>query len=252
MRRFLCRLAVFAIVAVPISLRAPIQGSNELSIDFANEEDARAKAEWSHPDKLTFTASGLGREEKSWDSDWIQMKPIAVGLSWRPPSGVTIEVKILPPPKAYHRFENGKEIWSSEHDDLYARYSPDFKHWSSWQVLHRDEKNTKVGVFTGELAIPERQRQKYWGYIEEYQKLDVPWTADEEAAVGWILKKEPDFFDHWLPFIGYVQFLFEPAKLASWRIRSFEATISYGVSGLGGPDPSTWRIRDIPWRFKAP
>jgi len=251
MRRFLCRVAVFAIVAVPISLRAPIQGSNELSIDFANEEDARAKAEWSHPDKLTFTAAGLGREEKSWDSDWIQTKPIAVGLFWRVPSGVTIEVKILPPPKAHHRFENGKEIWSSA-DDLYARYSPDFKHWSSWQVLHRDEKNSKVGVFAGEIAIPERERQKYQRYIDEYQKLDVPWTGNEEAIVDWILKKEPDFFGHSLPLIGYVQFLFEPSTFESWRIKSFEATILFGVSGFAGPkDPSV--VRDqIPWRFKAP
>src|SRR3989442_1671316 len=83
--------------------------------------------------------------------------------------------------------------------------SLDFKHWSSWQVLQRDEKKTKVGVFTVELAIPEREYQRYWGYIEQYQKLDVPWTSDEEAAVDWILKKEPDFFDHSLPFIGYIQ-----------------------------------------------
>jgi hypothetical protein len=255
MRRFLSSLAVFAIVAVAISLRAVILDLKQLSIDFTNKEDAKAKAEWSHPDKLTFTAAGLGRQRGSWDNDWIQTQPIPVGLSWRPPTGVSIEVKILPPPKAQHRFENGKEIWSSEHDDLYARYSPDFQHWSSWQVLQRDEKKTDVGIFTGGLAVPAREYQKYWSYLQEYEKLDVPWTSDEEAAVAWILKREPAFFAHSLPFIGYVQFLFEPANNQTWRIRRFEATISYGVSGLSSEpkDQSISRMRDeIPWRFKAP
>jgi hypothetical protein len=253
MRPILYRVAVLLTLAIPTSVRAPIMDLKQLSIDFANEKDAKAKVEWSNSDKLTFTATGLGRDKGSSDNDWIQTKPFAVANSWRPPTGASIEVKISPPPKAHHRFENGHEIWSSEGDDLYVRYSPDFKHWSSWQPLQRDEKKTDVGVFTGELAVPSREYQKYWAYIEQYQKFDVPWTSDEEAVCNWILKKEPGFFDHTLPFIGYVQFLFEPAKFASWRIRTFEATISWTVSGLGGPDTSTWRVREeTPWRFKAP
>jgi len=94
MKRHIYRLALFAILAVPTSTRAPILDVKQLSIDFANEEDAKPKAEWSNSDKLTFTAAGLGRERGSWDNDWIQTKPIAVGLSWRPPTGVMIEVKI--------------------------------------------------------------------------------------------------------------------------------------------------------------
>jgi hypothetical protein len=194
MRPFPYGIAVLAIVAIPASVRAPINDEKQLSVDFANEEDAKAKAEWSKSDKLTFNAAGLGRDKGSSDNDWIQTKPFAVANSWRPPTGATIEVKILPPPKAHHRFENGQEIWSSEGDDLYVRYSADFKHWSSWQPLHRDEKNTKVGVFNGDLAVPNREYQKYWRYIEQYQKLDLPWTSDEEAVCNWILRKEPDFF----------------------------------------------------------
>jgi hypothetical protein len=253
MRRFLYGVAVLAIVAIPTSVRAPIQDVKQLRIDFANEQDAKAKAEWPKSDKFKFSAEGLGRDKGSADRDWIQTKPFAVANSWRPPTGVIIEVKILPPPKAHHRFENGQEIWSSEGDDLYVRYSPDFKHWSSWQPLQRDEKNATVGVFKGELSIPNREYQEYWAYVDQYQKVDLPGGWDEEAICKWILKKEPHFFEHSLPFVGYVQFLFEPASFASWRIRSFEATISWGVSGLGGPDTSAWRVREeMPWRFKAP
>jgi hypothetical protein len=194
MRPILHSVAVLLTLAIPTSVRALIMDVKQLSIDFANEKAAKTKAEWSNSDKLTFTATGLGRDKGSSGNDWLQTKPFAVANSWRPPTGASIEVKILPPPKAHHRFENGQEIWSSDGDDLYVRYRPDFKHWSSWQPLHRDEKNTKVGVFRGELAIPNREYQKYWAYMEQYQKLDIPWTSDEEAVCNWILKKEPDFF----------------------------------------------------------
>ena len=31
--------------------------------------------------------------------------------------------------------------------------------------------------------------------VSEYSSLDVPWKSDEEAAVKWILEREPDFFE---------------------------------------------------------
>ena len=60
-----------------------------------------------------------------------------------------------------------------------------------------------------DVGIPERELRQYQGYLEQYSKLDVPWTSDEEAAVRWILKQQPDFFERSLPFIGYIEFLFD-------------------------------------------
>jgi hypothetical protein len=161
-------------VAITTSVRAPIQDIKQVAIDFANEQDAKAKAEWPNSDTLTFNTTGLGREKASSNKDWIQRKPFAVANSWRPPTGAIIEVKILPPPKAHYRFENGQEIWTSEGDDLYVRYSPDFKHWSSWQPLHRDEKNSKIGVSMASCQSPTENTKSTGVTSSNIKKLILP------------------------------------------------------------------------------
>jgi hypothetical protein len=90
--------------------------------------------------------------------------------------------------------------------------------------------------------------------LSEYSRLDVPWKSDEEAAVRWILERRPDFFSTDLPFIGYIEFLFEGSIHGGQRIRTFEASVSYGMSGLHSPpkDRNAYKDRDSsPWRFRA-
>ena len=91
--------------------------------------------------------------------------------------------------------------------------------------------------------------------MKKYSKLDVPWTSDEEACVAWILEKDPKFFERSLPFIGYVEFLFENHFYSNQRISALHAYVGYGMSGFSSrpKDPKVMQDREMtPWRFKAP
>ena len=84
--------------------------------------------------------------------------------------------------------------------------------------------------------------------------MDVPWRNDEEAAVKWILEKQPDFFEKQIPFIGYVEFMHEAPLYGGQRIRSLEASVFYGMGGLHSPpkDKNDKRYTEFgPWNFKA-
>ena len=84
--------------------------------------------------------------------------------------------------------------------------------------------------------------------------MDVPWASDEEAAVRWITDQDPAFFKRALPFIGYLEFLYEGSFYGGLRVRQFSATIHYAVSGMQmePKDPSVAKNRQGPWRYKAP
>src|SRR5438552_1112858 len=120
-----CYLLLLVISVATSPSRASILDVKRLTIDFTDAKDVEAKASWSEPDKLTITASGLGRDgdAASLRDGWIQTTPFAVGLSWRPPSGVNIHVEISPPPKPI-TLSNGQTStpWVGE---VFARYSPD-------------------------------------------------------------------------------------------------------------------------------
>jgi hypothetical protein len=90
--------------------------------------------------------------------------------------------------------------------------------------------------------------------MEEYRKLDVPWVDDEEALVGWILKRHPDFFRDHQPFVGYVQFLYEDSFWGGQRVTRLEARASFALGGDNREpkDKAALKGRDVPWRFRAP
>jgi hypothetical protein len=81
----------------------------------------------------------------------------------------------------------------------------------------------------------------------------VPWTSDEEAAVKWILRRDPSFFSKSLPFIGYLQVLFETQVNGGRRLEHVKVGIGYAVSGLASisKDPKVQEERDGPWRFRG-
>ena len=140
---------------------------------------------------------------------------------------------------------------------MFVRYSPDGKHWSSWQAMDYPKPQSQLVTkrkFTTFVNIPQRERQEYISYMKKYWKLDVPWTSDEQALVKWILRQDPEFFSKHIPFVGYLQFLYEISLPAGQRITEFHATASFGLSGLHQPpkDRNVYKERDnIPWRFRA-
>lgn len=253
------RAISFAVVVVS-SADASILDSKRLAIDFRNPTDAKAHATWSEPDKLTISDDGLG-----WDGEpaasrdgWIQTVPMALGLSWRPPYAVSLSVTVLPGPEEFV-LNNGQKS-TPYAGDVYVRYSPDRLHWSTWQVLQAsepkgdEEKQEHGRHFGGVVRVPYSERDRYAKLISEYSGRDVPWKSDEDAAVRWIIEREPDFFANELPFIGYVQFRYEAGFHGGQRIASFKADVSYGMGGLHSPpkDMDAYKDRESnPWSFRA-
>ena len=106
----------------------------------------------------------------------------------------------------------------------------------------------------GEARVPYREGSEYRKLLSEYSKLDVLWKSDEEAAIHWILDQNPDFFFHHLPFVGYIEFLFEGSFHGGQRIQSFKADVSCCLGGMHySPKDQNTRKNHIsnPWRFKA-
>lgn len=257
MKPFLTCLAVIGAAFFTTLAQGSIIGGDQLSIDFTKQEDAASKATWSSPDKVTITGQGLG-----WDGQkvqvidgWLQTKAMAVGLSWRPASSVSLRVTIEPTPKPFP-LSNGQTT-TPYVGNVYARFSPDSKHWSTWQALKSDTPlptDPAGSLFTGRMSVPQRERREYSDMMEAYSKLDVPWTSDEEALVTWIVARDPKFFERSLPFIGYVEFLYEAPLCGSQRITALKADVHYGIGGTHSipKDPKAAENRHIPWRFKAP
>jgi len=223
--RFVTVLLVFS---VGYWAHGGILSTDFQTLDFTKVSNEDPRITFEPADKLTLNKDGLG-----WDGDTqgsydgsFTTAPIPTGTAWRPTTWVTLTATIRPASQVFQ-----KGMWRGA---LFVRYSPDKKHWSSWQVLPvgAEPKPVDNGVqFTGMIQVPRLARSSYDALFQEYQKQDVPWTCDEEAAVKWILKKQPDFFSHCLPFIGYLQFHFEGPFRGGQRITGFDYRTSWGISG---------------------
>jgi hypothetical protein len=262
----MCRNARIELAAVAVVLGlawaccGDIISNTRLQIDLGNAQDAQAKAIWgAEPNRLSISEQGLGW---SGDSDasldgWLETKPLAVGTSWRPTPSLGITVEIQPGPSLV-RSANG-QVFTPNSGSVFVRHSPDLRNWSSWQVLRWEAKpqdpNVQGGrIFHGPIYVPQRDRSEYYRWLAEYAKTDVRWTDDEDAAVRWIVSREPDFLRRHFPFIGYVQFLYEASFHGGQRVKSFKANIVWTISGLhqSPTDPNEFNRRfSIPWRFEA-
>jgi hypothetical protein len=230
---------------------ASILSMNRFTVDLTRPEEARTKARWSDPDKVTVTPGGLGwgtaADQGSRDF-WLETaEPLALGLSWRPTISTSLRVTVRDPGA------NGQ---------LYARYSADAKHWTTWQPLEAEAMPAGVAgtargpvqKFQGFLRVPYRERAKYAELLQEYsRRQDVPWASDEEAIVKEIVRNDPKFFERQTPFIGYVQFLYECQLPGGQRLKGLEVEAAWGVGGLHAipKDPKAEQGRDGPWRFRA-
>lgn len=238
MKSYLRLFVVAGSFAIATTCPAPIIDIDFLTVDFTNDKDARAKAEWSIPDGGNINDHGCGCDKRDCGDWWIETKPMAIGLYWRPTASARITVKIMGEGKT----EGPPQL------TVYARYSSDFKHWSSWQMLSGDEKQTAPWLFKGDMSVPNRERQKYENYLKTYQDGDNYNSAGEEALAQWILHREPKFFEQNMPIVGYIEFLFEGPTTGPWRIKRFEAEVVWGISGFGSPN-NDLKTR---WRFRAP
>jgi hypothetical protein len=250
---------LFVIVALGISTsaNATIAGFNEFVASFTNSALAVNNVTWSEPDKVVISTNGLGWDGQTNESRdfWIQSIPVAIGTSWRPAQGANVSIEIAPQikPKIIS-IGQSNIVYVPYGGSVFVRYSPDKKHWSSWQSLEEQRDPGTNRVFHGSIEVPRIEQKKYFELFTEYSALDVDWKSDEEAAVKWILQREPDFFEKQLPFVGYVQFRMEGSLSGGQRIEKIRMQLGWAVGGLHSipKNPEVEKNRHGEWRFQAP
>lgn len=242
--------------------QATIMGGDDFSIDFT---DANCVAEhvlmWKPAEKVKQTDRGLifddSRSNVSVDLELLTQS-YAVGLSWRPTSGVSLKLAISD--SSSKKTSDDKTRYGPNYA-VYVRYSPDLKHWSAWQIMQSavSKTDSDESIYQCELYlnVPEKVRQRYQEYNQRYWQLDVPWTSDEEAMVQWLLEQEPDFFEKEIPFIGYIQFLCESNMRAGQTLAKADISVSWGVGGRHSfsKDEAVYKERMNsmrPWCYRAP
>ncbi|TNF26307.1 MAG: hypothetical protein EP329_21475 [Deltaproteobacteria bacterium] len=237
--------------------RASILDFRQLVIDLTDAADARAKATWSEPGEVRLTERGLGWDAdpaSSWDG-WIETAPLAVGTWWRPATGVGVRVALEPAPTPF-TLANGQTTTPYK-GAAFVRYSPDRVHWSTWQALEDAEGRPGAGpgrAWSSRVAVAGCEREEYLARLAEYQRRDVPWTSDEEAAVTWMVARDPKLFARHIPFVGYVQVRFEGSFVGGQRFTAMRVEVSAGIGGMSTipKDPERTRARaNEPWSFDA-
>jgi len=233
---------------------AVVDVGQRVVLDFTQPDKIKQAARWTAECRIDSTRDGLGWDgpaNAGCDVTIETVKPIAVGWSWHPVTTVNIETEVIPAGKFTFRGSGGVSFPSGA-SALYARYSPDGKHWSIWQALMaqvpRDKERPRLWI-RGRLRVPHKARQHYTELLRKFSGTERPIGVDEEAAVRWILEKQPDFFEHELPFIGYVEFLYETFIRGNQRLKQLNINLSYGRGGKVSI-PSGHR-ENVGWRFKA-
>ena len=249
-------LEILALIASANAAMGVIFDSKTIEIDLT-DTNAASQCEWAPADAFAITKKGLGWDGESngqhLGAGEILTHPVGVGYWHRPTTSVHIRAELSPGPQKLT--DNDGHSYYADPGHMYARHSPDRQHWSSWQALTLVSCTNRV--YEGELAIPGRERYSLYERLRlEYaDRDDAPWPDDEEAAVRWIVSRNPDFFATNLPFIGYVQLLFEGPFPSGRRFKTFKAVLSYSVGGLGFDpmDDDHVKLSEeelmMPWRF---
>jgi len=265
-------LLLILFIIIPVTVYGAISGLEELNIDFTQKKDASTKATWQPIDCancfIDITKEGLGYSESRCSSCLLSIKtiPLALGRAYQATQGSNIEAEVEPEATSTVIIDSTKNtrVLPPDIGLMYVRYSPDQKHWSTWQRMDeatssREIPKTKPRKFKTIIQVPREQLQlwqKYWGeYIMQYSgdKYDGVKQMDQEAFAQWIIQKDPDFFQKTLPFIGYLQFLYEAELGQGVRIKRFHSQASWmigGISVLNYEDPF-FKEHGGSWRFKV-
>jgi hypothetical protein len=245
-------LSALALLAVADISRATGESGREVLWDFTQADKVVKQVRWTDTKYLKVAADGLGWNGRAKESRNVTIEsrqPVAVGWSWHPVTTVSVYAEILP--AGEFSFGPNSITFPVTAGVLYARYSPDGQHWSTWQALDlqvpHDHQKPRL-FFAGTLRVPERARQRYAALLQDFADTDRPVDVDEEAAVVWVLRKKPDFFENELPFIGYVEFLWETQIRGDQRVQQVKIHLGYSRSGhlevpRGHDDVTAWRFQ---------
>jgi hypothetical protein len=177
-------------------------------------------------------------------------EPLALGHGL-PGAGIRA---ILSPIASPHRFDNGQTS-PGYPGTLFARYSADTKHWSTWQPFpapaiqqpcySSGRTYSQCYVFSGELSVPQQQSEEFDKLCREY---GIQRPSGKQSCAKWIVTSQPDFFaTHQPPVIAYVQFLFEDRDFSEGRrIEHLDFSITFGLGG------NILQFQNTTWDFRAP
>src|ERR1700730_1980662 len=226
--RFLGGLIALACGTTAMAVVFDMRG---LELDFTKPDVVR-QASWTQSEFLKLGPHGLIHETSgpSIDFQLQTTEPFAIGLSWQPARSAAISATLSPVASPI-TLDNG-QTYTPSPGRMFVRYSPDTKHWSTWQVLATPSTEPTGYTFSGELVV---SKQDYGAFDELCGKLRREGIHGEEACAQRILESDPDFFAKHLPFIGYVQFLYEANLADVQRIEHLNIYIRYGFSFHGGP-----------------
>ena len=120
-------------------VRASIQGDNQLSVDFTKQEDAAARAgHRGRPDVLESRQGRFGLRRSARDVDRLEAgfrPPFCPSASPRGPARVGERARHDLACSTKPITLKSVAAFTPFGGNLYARFSPDLKHWSSWQEL---------------------------------------------------------------------------------------------------------------------
>lgn len=243
MKRYVAFIAAFGALALIVTpATGAIEGEDRAEIIFEKGKVPEGVA-WSP--KFLLTDAGLvspkAKEGISYEV-WIQTQKIPVGLYWRPPNSVNITLSV-----------NGI---SSDGFPLqaYVHYGCDGVHWSTWYYMPESDKPSEESLktYNYELRLPQVAIQPYRELMREWWITEPDWSSDEDAFCRWLARKNPDFFIHEFPFIGYVQFHLEDWGLKhKVKVKSLSARMSWGVGGIASiPKSGEQMPENKKWYFE--
>ena len=247
-----------AIVATFLLCHAPasLVGQGTTTYKFDDPESAAKSAKWTDS-QLKVTENGLGIEDNPGNGRgmFLLLQPIAIGHGWRPAASVNLSVTL--------NFENEKAMPQHYRYKTFVRWSPNGESWSTWQAMITRRPKTDKGkqersdtgprfLYRGHISVPRIETTAYDRKLMAYQKLDVPWIADEHALCVWITKEDPSFFAKNISFPGFVQVYVEGSIRSNHRLKSVVVNHDTSASSVRKHPPKDRTLmqkRDGVWKF---
>ena len=221
------------------------------NITFTPESPSLTNVTWEPANNFNVTENGLGWEDEpaAHRDITLRFKPIPIGYSWRAPAGVGVSMKVFSDRSEY--ILNSGHTSTPYPGQFYVRYSVNRKNWSSWINVPQDNTtDAKYWYYHVGLGVPDLNMIEYREYYNAYKQLDVPWVDDQNALAEWIVKEDPAFFANHIPFIGWIEILYEGSIGGSRRFNEINISLGIGISGMhSSPKDAYTPDYRSPWNF---
>ena len=179
---------------------------------------------------------------------WWQSPPMPTRPSWRPPTGVKIDVTLIGLETTLDDRSTTSDT-TFTYDHAFVRYGADRVHWSSWIVAKADGPTLTSSRFDTWIQVPAVAREQYEALMQEWWRTNPSWSSDEDEFCRWLAVHHRDVFDHDIPLLGYVQVRVE-GSARSLRVGGMTVDQSSAVGGLQSLPRDVRRpTADGPWTF---